>query len=87
MGETIVLHLKISYLCNVFEKDGICAAGTKKYRSGQAENSLWAGRKNEVPSTAQDNKPMYNQNTLQTIMTQKAVEKKIKSDNLSMIHT
>ena len=43
----------------------------KKYRSGQAENSLWAGRKNEVPSTAQDNKPMYNQNTLQTIIVMK----------------
>jgi hypothetical protein len=44
------------------EKDGICAAGTKKYRSGQAENSPWASRKNEVPSTAQGSKQYLTKN-------------------------
>ena len=33
------------------ENDGNGAAGRKNYRSGQAENFLWAGRKTEVLST------------------------------------
>ena len=54
------LHLNFSYLCNAFEKDKIYAAGTENYRSGQAENFPWAGRKNEVLLEARDNKPMFN---------------------------
>ena len=42
--------MKSYYLCIVNENDGNGAAGRKNYRSGQVENSLWAGRKNEVLS-------------------------------------
>jgi hypothetical protein len=42
--------MKYSYLCTVNENDGNGAAGTENYRSGQAENFLWAGRKTEVLS-------------------------------------
>ena len=56
--------MKISYFCIVNENDGNGAAGGKNYRPGQAENSPWAGRKNEVLSTTRDNKPMFNQNFL-----------------------
>ena len=52
--------MKISYLCIVNENDEIGAAGRKNYRPGQAENSPWAGRKNEVLSATRDNKPMFN---------------------------
>ena len=57
MYKKLVLHLKFSYLCIVNDNDEIRVAGTEKYRSGQAENFPWAGRKNEVLSTARDNKP------------------------------
>ncbi len=52
--------MKFSYLCIVNENDGMNAAGTENYRPGQAENSPWAGRKNEVLSATRDNKPMFN---------------------------
>jgi hypothetical protein len=52
--------MKFSYLCIVNENDEIGAAGRKIYRPGQAENSPWAGRKNEVLSATRDNKPMFN---------------------------
>ena len=52
MRKKLGLHLKFSYLCTVNENDGISAAGTENYRSGQAENFPWAGRKNEVLSEA-----------------------------------
>jgi len=51
--------LKFSYLCIVNENDGIGAAGTENYRLGQAENSPWAGRKNEVLSATR-----YDQGTV-----------------------
>ena len=60
MRKKLVLHLKFSYLCTVNENDGISAVDTENYRSGQAENFPWAGRKNEVLSEARDNKPMFN---------------------------
>ena len=46
MRKKLGLHLKFSYLCTVNENDGIGAEGTENYRSGQAENFPWAGRKN-----------------------------------------
>ena len=46
MKERLVLHLDFLYLCIVNENDGNGAVGTEFYRSGQAEKSLWAGRKN-----------------------------------------
>ena len=71
--------MKISYFCIVNENDGNGAAGRKNYRPGQAENSPWAGRKNEVLSTTRDNKPMFNRKTLQIMVLKvKAVEKKIR---------
>jgi hypothetical protein len=52
--------MKSYYLCIVNENDGNGAAGTENHRSGQAENSPWAGRKTEVLSATRDNKPMFN---------------------------
>ena len=52
MYKKLVLHLKFTYLCTVNDNDEIRVAGTEKYRSGQAENFPWAGRKNEVLSEA-----------------------------------
>ena len=60
MRKKLGLHRYFSYLCNAFREDGICAAGTENYRSGQAGIFPWAGRKNEVQSEARDNKPMFN---------------------------
>ena len=61
MKERLILHLKFSYLCTANEKDRICAAGTDNYRSGQAEKSPWAGRKNEVLSATRDSRSMFSQ--------------------------
>jgi hypothetical protein len=40
--------MKIYYLCIVESKMDLSALGSQNYRSGQAKNSRWAGRKNEV---------------------------------------
>jgi hypothetical protein len=52
--------MKIYYLCNVNEKDEICAAGGRNFRSGQAEKSTCAGRKKDIFSVTGEYKPMFN---------------------------
>jgi hypothetical protein len=49
--------MKNYYFCRVNENDGNGAAGNGNFRSGQAEKSTCAGRKNEVFSATRGNKP------------------------------
>jgi hypothetical protein len=51
--------MKYSYLYIVKLRDGICAVGRKKYRSGQAGKFPWAGRKNEVREAIREQNPMF----------------------------
>ena len=73
--------MKMFYLCIVKLRDGICAAGRKNYRSGQAGKFTWAGRKMKSERRHENEILCLTKNHYKIMALKvKAVEKKIKFD-------